>query len=134
PLSTSLVTHSKFQFSDFGLSNIKSQNQIVFNTKTDFMILESIFSSKDSREFYSSRDIDIDLFNDLVIKKEKESRLKNLFKDIVLRIAEESHCESKKVAAIAVKNGRIIATGINGSISGLTNCDEYWKRPMKKNV
>lgn len=61
----------------------------------------------------------------------KQKRKNNLFKDIVLRFAEESHCESKKVAALAVKNGRIIATGINGSITGLTNCDDYWKKQHK---
>lgn len=59
--------------------------------------------------------------------KSKQERHKNLFKDIVLRFAEESHCESFKVAAIAVNDGRIIATGINGSPKSSVNCDDYFK-------
>lgn len=42
-------------------------------------------------------------------------------------ISERSHCCSKKVCAIAVKDGRIIGTGINGSIKGSTNCDDVFK-------
>jgi dCMP deaminase len=37
-----------------------------------------------------------------------------------------SKCQSKQVCAIAVKNNRIIATGINGSLSGFKNCDEQF--------
>jgi dCMP deaminase len=59
---------------------------------------------------------------------EKERKL---FKDIVNRFATESHCESKKVAAIAVKNGRIIATGINGTPPGHINCDDYFRKYHK---
>lgn len=65
------------------------------------------------------------------MKKEAEEKL---FRDIVLRFARESHCESKKVAALAVKNGRIIATGINGTPKGLMNCDDYFRRRYKNNV
>lgn len=50
---------------------------------------------------------------------------KQLFKDIVLRFAEESKCESFKVACIAVKNNRIIASGVNGTLPGSVNCKEY---------
>lgn len=42
-------------------------------------------------------------------------------------ISDRSHCCSKKVCAIAVKDGRIIGTGINGSIKGSTNCDDIFK-------
>ena len=55
------------------------------------------------------------------------NKYRKLFKDIVLRFAQESHCESKKVAVLAVRNGRIIATGINGSPSGAKNCNDYFK-------
>lgn len=51
---------------------------------------------------------------------------KELFKDIVLRYAKESHCSRVKVATLAVRNGRIIATGINGTPSGFLNCDRYF--------
>jgi dCMP deaminase len=37
-----------------------------------------------------------------------------------------SHCVSKKVAAIIIKDGRIISTGINGTTSGNTNCDDIF--------
>jgi dCMP deaminase len=65
-------------------------------------------------------------------KNEKEEKRNSLFKDIVIRFSKESHCESKKVAALAVKNGRIIATGINGTPEGQINCDEYFKEEYKK--
>lgn len=52
---------------------------------------------------------------------------KKLFKDIVLRFAEESKCESKKVASLAVKNNRIVSTGINGTTAKYINCQDYFK-------
>lgn len=51
---------------------------------------------------------------------------KKLFSDIALRFAEESHCLSKHVAAVAVKNDRIVCTGINGTPHGTENCDGHW--------
>jgi len=65
-------------------------------------------------------------------KEEKQIKLNDLFKDIVIRFSKESHCESKKVAALAVKNGRIIATGINGTPAGHENCNDYFKKEYKK--
>lgn len=59
---------------------------------------------------------------------------KALFRDIVIRFAEESHCLSWKVAAIAVKNGRIIGTGINGTLPKKENCDDYFWRYFTKNT
>ncbi|MGI5846063.1 MAG: deoxycytidylate deaminase [Alphaproteobacteria bacterium] len=41
-------------------------------------------------------------------------------------MATMSHCVSRKVAAIIVKNGREIATGINGTPENCTNCDEIF--------
>jgi dCMP deaminase len=47
-----------------------------------------------------------------------------------LRIAKEfanlSHCVSHKVAAIAVKDGRIVCSGINGTPPGDANCDDIF--------
>jgi len=60
-------------------------------------------------------------------KLKKQYKEDKLFIDIARRFAKESHCESKKVAALAVKNGRIIATGINGTLHKEINCDEYFK-------
>lgn len=42
--------------------------------------------------------------------------------DVAERLSKESKCQSKKVCAIAVKDNRIIATGLNGTVSGLPNC------------
>ena len=50
----------------------------------------------------------------------------NTFLDVTEIIAKRSHCCSKKVCAIAVKDYRIIGTGINGSISGCKNCDDIF--------
>lgn len=41
-------------------------------------------------------------------------------------MATMSHCRGKKVAAIIVKNGREITTGINGTPEGCKNCDEIF--------
>lgn len=88
--------------------------------------IDNIISLGESSEFYSSREIDIDFYEEyrkFYLKKEKEI---SRFRDIVLRMSQESHCQSFKVAAIAVKDGRIIATGINGSPPGFVNCDTYF--------
>lgn len=94
--------------------------------------LENIFSDESNNQnFYSSRVKDIELYTEYKYSQEKQYKQNKLFGDIVTRISEESHCESKKVAAIAVKNGRIIATGINGSVSGLVNCNDYFREEHK---
>ena len=51
-----------------------------------------------------------------------------LFLKIAKDIAKMSHCVSKQVCALAVKNNRIICTGINGTVKGATNCDELFDR------
>lgn len=45
-----------------------------------------------------------------------------IFLQIADLLATASHCRSFNVAAIAVINQRIIATGINGTIKGQPNC------------
>ena len=80
-----------------------------------------------NEDFYSSREIDLDLFLKYSNEKEKQIKNNSLFRDVALRFAEDSHCESRKVAAIAVKNNRIIATGINGTVQNNINCDDYFK-------
>ncbi|AUS02845.1 deoxycytidylate deaminase [Vibrio phage 2.275.O._10N.286.54.E11] len=51
---------------------------------------------------------------------EKEIKV---FMSVCEEFATLSHCISKKVAVVAVKDRRIIATGINGTIPGQKNCD-----------
>lgn len=50
--------------------------------------------------------------------------------NICLEISKMSHCISKKVAVIAVRDRRIVATGINGTISGAPNCDECFENKV----
>ena len=49
-----------------------------------------------------------------------------VFLKVCQNISSLSHCISKQVAVIGVKDRRIIATGINGTIKGTTNCDEHY--------
>lgn len=49
-----------------------------------------------------------------------------LFVDILDRFAQESHCCRRKVACLAVKDNRIIATGMNGTPPGFENCDDHF--------
>ena len=51
-----------------------------------------------------------------------------LYKDICLRFAKESHCVSKKVCCLALKDGRIIGTGINGTPENCPNCDTIFDK------
>ena len=50
-----------------------------------------------------------------------------LFSDLLDRFALESHCCRRKVACLAVKDNRIISTGLNGTLPGQENCDEHFK-------
>lgn len=47
--------------------------------------------------------------------------------EICETLSQLSHCRSIKVASLIVKDWRIISTGINGTPSGMINCDEYFK-------
>lgn len=60
--------------------------------------------------------------------KRKELQKRKLFTDILDRFAQESHCCRRKVACLAVKDNRIIATGINGTPSGFENCDHHFRK------
>lgn len=46
-------------------------------------------------------------------------------------MASGSHCVSRQVGALLVKNRRIISTGINGTPEGCVNCDDIF--PPKRN-
>lgn len=51
------------------------------------------------------------------------SQMHDVFMKTAFLFAEKSHCVSHHVGAVIVKNGRIIATGYNGTPEGLGNCD-----------
>jgi len=89
--------------------------------------LEKCFTSNDKNNFFSTRHIDLQYYDEFVKEEEKQHKANLLFKDMVIRLSDESHCQSKRVASLAVKNFRIIATGINGTPEGFINCDEYFK-------
>lgn len=46
------------------------------------------------------------------------------FMDIAKEVATRATCDRKSVGCVLVKNKYIIATGYNGSVSGLPHCDE----------
>lgn len=94
------------------------------NEITDF--IEEIIDLDESQTFYSTREIDYELFNEYVKTRTKKETQKSRFKDIVIRSSQDSHCERVKVAAIAVQHGRIVATGINGTPPNYINCDEHF--------
>jgi dCMP deaminase len=51
-----------------------------------------------------------------------------VFMGIAEHLSQLSKCVSKQVAAVAVRDNRIIATGINGSPVGYTNCCDIFDR------
>lgn len=46
------------------------------------------------------------------------------FMKIALQVASRATCDRKHVGAVIVKDKHILATGYNGSISGMPHCDE----------
>jgi len=50
------------------------------------------------------------------------------FLEIAELLSEMSHCQKIKVCALAVKNNRIIATGLNGTVKGMPNCCDVFDK------
>ena len=48
----------------------------------------------------------------------------NYFMEIAHVVAHRSNCSRRQVAAVIVKDNRIISTGYNGTPRGIKNCDE----------
>lgn len=61
-----------------------------------------------------------------VFTNDSEIHQINTFMAAAQLMSSLSHCSSKKVAALIVKNNRIISTGINGTLPGTTNCDDVF--------
>lgn len=55
-------------------------------------------------------------------------KLHKTFLDMIPVLSGLSHCVSKQVAALIVKDGRIVSTGINGTASGYKNCDDIFNK------
>lgn len=58
----------------------------------------------------------------------KQRKIDKVFLDICDTFSTLSHCVSKQVASVIVKDNRIISTGINGTATGLKNCDEIFDK------
>lgn len=146
-----LTFEEKFMHDDYMIEIIKAYNCLyevnrkkdinyILAWENDFKSIEEYIDfiedcledgKNKSGEFYSTREIDHKLLQNYKTEKRKEAEEKELFKDIVLTFSKKSKCESKKVASIAVKNGRIISSGINGTPSGYINCCDYMKNLHK---
>ncbi len=57
------------------------------------------------------------------MKKERVS-WETYFMNIAAEVATRSTCDRKHVGAVIVKDKTILSTGYNGSIKGLSHCDE----------
>jgi dCMP deaminase len=68
-----------------------------------------------------------------ILFTEKEEKEHQIFGNVCNLLSNFSHCESKKVGAMAVRNHRIIATGVNGTAPGQANCNDYWKEYHRLN-
>ena len=55
-----------------------------------------------------------------------KSNLHKVFMNTAFEFATLSKCVSHKVGAVAVRDGRIIATGVNGTVPGYYNCSELF--------
>lgn len=56
----------------------------------------------------------------------KQSDWDEIFLLMAFAMASASHCVSRQVGALLVKDKRIISTGINGTPEGCPNCDEIF--------
>lgn len=91
-----------------------------FNEISEFIEM----SLKSVKQFNSSKymdELNFEKLRKLVLSQQKWDKK---FLEISESLSEMSKCQSKKVCALAVKNNRIIATGLNGSLTGLENCCE----------
>lgn len=51
-------------------------------------------------------------------------RWQNYFREIALKVSENSKCKSRKIGAVLVRDRSIIATGYNGPARGISECWE----------
>ena len=58
----------------------------------------------------------------------EDSSWHSTFLDMSALLGNKSHCVSKGVACFVTRDNRIISTGINGTPTGLTNCDDIFPK------
>ena len=68
------------------------------------------------------------LKNKKIRKFVKQHILDHVFINVGRVMSGLSHCVSRQVACVIAKEGRIIATGINGTTQGDVNCDEIFPK------
>ena len=61
-----------------------------------------------------------------------ELKYRHLYKTVLKEYQNLSKCSRVKVAALLVKEGRILSCGYNGTPSGQTNCNELFKTEAGK--
>lgn len=59
------------------------------------------------------------------MNENKQHRLDIMYLKIAELISQQSYCTKRHVGAIIVKDGAIVSTGYNGTISGFENVCEY---------
>ena len=59
------------------------------------------------------------------MNENKQHRLDVMYLKIAELISQQSYCTKRHVGAIIVKDGAIVSTGYNGTISGFENICEY---------
>ena len=60
------------------------------------------------------------------LKKQRELKRHKIFLRMAKELSKLSHCVSRQVGVLFVKNNHIVASGINGTPSGYVNCDDYF--------
>lgn len=60
--------------------------------------------------------------------KEIQNSQDEFFIEVAFKLSKKSHCVSKQVGAVLVKDGRIISMGYNGSHPGHVNCCNVFNR------
>ena len=84
------------------------------------------FIANSEGEFDSTDRDDVLALKTMLYAKQKEDELDTAFLDVADRLSKLSKCQSKQVCALAVRNGRIISTGLNGSVAGGLNCADVF--------
>lgn len=67
-------------------------------------------------------------------KTKKQRRYNNLYIELVFSVASMSHCATRKVGAIIVKDNRVLSSGWNGMPAGWNNKCEDWHGNTKPEV
>jgi dCMP deaminase len=88
-------------------------------------VISCLYKKKNST-FFSSREIDLELYEEICKQQNKQEEVDKSFLKMAFEFSKHSKCVSKKVCALVVKNNRIISLGINGTPSGFPNCNEVF--------